>query len=88
MIAQNKMNGYTYTLDDRTYKEGWMNLKLQKTKAGRIPSSEKRVWHLAWNGERLARNTDAGKLAKDDPEIYQWVVDMLTPITPDLIAEG
>ena len=38
----------------------------------------KRNWWLAWNDDRLARNSDAGKLHQYQPDIYNWVVDALT----------
>jgi hypothetical protein len=52
----------------------WHSLKLVRhpRKAG-----EQNCWFLGWNGERLARSTDAGKLAERLPGIERWVIDVL-----------
>jgi hypothetical protein len=41
------------------------------------PLGKKRNWWLGWNGERLAKNRDAVLLFKHEPEIYQWVINIL-----------
>jgi hypothetical protein len=49
--------------------EVWRSLKLTCSER-----RKKRNWWLGWNGERLARNRDAGLLAEHDPEVYAWVI--------------
>lgn len=47
----------------------WANLKLVKLDR----NGPKHAWWLAWNGERLARNKDAGLLEQHNPEIADKV---------------
>jgi hypothetical protein len=64
-----------FTLYDRPRHAngGWRSLKLT------CPTRQKkRAWWLGWNGERLARNHDAGLLADHEPEIYRWVIQCLS----------
>jgi hypothetical protein len=61
-----------FTLFERQPALAWQNLKLIRVGAGR-----KKNWSLAWNGERLAVNHDAVKLAERHPEIERWVIGML-----------
>jgi hypothetical protein len=69
-----------FTLYDRQNVNGaWHHLKL--VGSGRRRDHPKHNWWLAWNGERLALNRDAGLLAKHDPMIEAWVVD--TPVHYD-----
>jgi hypothetical protein len=41
----------------------------------------KQIGGLGWNGERLARNHDAGLLYEDNREVFEWVVSTLTEFT-------
>jgi hypothetical protein len=52
--------------------EGWLNLRLVRTGDGKFP---KRNWHLAWNGDRLARGKDALLLEEHYPEIHAAVIE-------------
>jgi hypothetical protein len=65
-----------FTLYDRSCPTGqWRNLRLARQQhQEKVPKSN---WWLAWNGERLARNRDAGKLAEYHPAVYAWVIDSL-----------
>jgi hypothetical protein len=49
-----------------------------------VPSTardgKKNNWNLAWNGERLARNTEAKRLLDYEPEIYAWVVEQMARV--------
>jgi hypothetical protein len=47
----------------------------------------KHTWWLGHNGERLARNTDAGHLAAHYPEIYAWVLAELQRLTVEPVQE-
>jgi hypothetical protein len=51
----------------------WRSLKLERTDS----KGQKRNWWLGWNGERFARNADAGKLAEHHPDVYDWVISSL-----------
>jgi hypothetical protein len=51
---------------------GWRSLKL--VRAGR---HKKRNWWLGWNGERLARSSDAGKLYAHHGEVYEKILKYL-----------
>ena len=51
----------------------WLSLKLQR----RPRQAGKNNWWFGWDGTRVSRTTDAGKLAKHHPEILQWVIDVL-----------
>lgn len=57
--------------DTEKGREGWTNFKLVG------PKGKKRNWWLGWNGERLARNADAAKLAKWQPDVLEQVVRFL-----------
>jgi hypothetical protein len=56
---------------------GWINLKLVATGQNR----RKRNWWFGWNGERLAQGKDTKLLQEYQPEIFQWVVNILK-VTP------
>lgn len=47
--------------------------------------TSKSTWWIGWNGTRLARNYDAGRLAEHAPELYAWVVATLRQHYPDEI---
>jgi hypothetical protein len=52
---------------------GWINLKL-------IAECDlpKHNWWLAWNGSRLAQNRDAKLLRNHQPEIFDWLIGILS----------
>jgi len=52
----------------------WCSFKL--TKKGRRRRGKRRSWWLGHNGERLARNSDAGSLHEHEPEAYVWVEEV------------
>jgi hypothetical protein len=52
----------------------WLNLKVIRT--GEAP----KIWWLSWNGKRLSRRKDTGKLAEHNPKILQWVIDTLVAL--------
>src|SRR5262245_22745640 len=66
-----------FTLFERSVSNSsiWRTLKVC-----RVPRAMgvKNVWNLGWNGERLARNTEAKQLVDHEPEIYAWVIEQLT----------
>jgi hypothetical protein len=64
-----------FTLIELKRQDGWRSMKLTH-RGGFVGSGRrrKRNWWLGWNGERLARNYDAGKLYQYHPDIYAWVV--------------
>jgi len=68
----------TFKLIERVGKHAppWYSYKLAcpKRPGGR---TTKKSWWLGWNGERLARNRDAGLLAKHFPDIYEQVQAIL-----------
>jgi hypothetical protein len=70
----------------RHQSEEWINLKLVSTNGRGIRKerNRKRNWWLAWNGERLANNTDAGKLNEHHPEIYAWVRSRPCSVVPQV----
>lgn len=51
----------------------WLSLKLVS-----VTPRRKRNWWFGWNGERLSRSRDTGLLAEHHPQIYEWVVGVLT----------
>lgn len=51
----------------------WLNLKV-------VRAGGKNIWWLAWNGNRLMRSKDAGKLAEHNPKVLQWVIDTLVGV--------
>ena len=53
----------------RKQSDGWQNMKLIAT--GRRKG--KANYHLAHNGDRLARNTDSEALLEHEPDLYAWV---------------
>ncbi|GFO81786.1 MAG: hypothetical protein A49_14130 [Methyloceanibacter sp.] len=55
---------------------GWRGLYLRLVNSGPNPQT-KRVWWLGHDGTRLARNTDAKKLAGADLQTYHWVDETL-----------
>ena len=64
-----------FTLIELKRQGGWRSMKLTHPR-GFVGSGRhrKRNWWLGWNGERLAKNCDAGKLHQYHPDIYAWVV--------------
>jgi hypothetical protein len=80
-LAEMRIDRARYELHVRQEVEGWLNIKVECKKPGKQGYREKRNWWLAWNGERLARNHDAGLLAKNEPDVYQWVIDTLATYT-------
>ena len=50
----------------------WRCLKLVS-----LARTAKRNWWFGWNGERIARSSDAGKLADQHPAVYAWVIEAL-----------
>ena len=62
-----------FSLFERGVKDGWTSLKLVNPSTPR-----KKNWWLGWNGERLAKNADAGKLFTHHPETYAWVIAELS----------
>jgi hypothetical protein len=80
-----------WALYDRQHpSNGWRNFKLvaatPKGKA-RARARRKRSWWLGFNGERLARNIDAGLLALHQPQIHRWVLDELRSFNPQCLVE-
>ena len=68
-----------FGLFDRGKPNGcWQHFKLVYARSD-LP---KRNWWLAWNGERLAHNRDAGLLAEHQPDVYDWVVAVLAGSSP------
>jgi hypothetical protein len=53
--------------------EEWRSLKLVRTTG----QKGKRNWWFCWNGERLSRTSDAGRLYEQSPDVYAWVVSAL-----------
>ena len=51
----------------------WRNFKLIR-EGYRL---RKQNWWLGWNGERLARSADAGKLKEHEPGVYAWLAARL-----------
>jgi hypothetical protein len=41
------------------------------------PATQKHAWHLGWNGKRLAKTKDAILLAREWPDIEEWVISVL-----------
>jgi hypothetical protein len=74
MMVEIAYHSRGFTLFERPacHKNGWLSLKL--IASGR---RRKRNWWLGWNGDRLARNSDAGRLQDQEPEIYDWVIAAL-----------
>jgi hypothetical protein len=62
-----------FQLVHRSMNGEWHNLKLVLLD-GRY---RKRNWWLAWNGDRLARSSDATKLHQYRRDIYDWVTEVL-----------
>jgi hypothetical protein len=62
----------------------WRDLKL--VVAGR---KRKHCWWFGFSGEegRLSRSRDAIHLAEHEPEIFQWVLDELTRLNSQRLAE-
>jgi hypothetical protein len=74
LIALATCDGFTLYERKGCSTAQWRSLKLVRhpRKAG-----QQNAWWLGWNGERLARSTDAGKLAERLPGIERWVIDVL-----------
>jgi hypothetical protein len=64
-----------FTLFERTGAgaNGWRSFKLIREGRG----LKKRNWWIGWDGDRLARTADAGKLREHEPEIYDWMISQL-----------
>ena len=84
-IGQQK---FDFTLWERPWAayETWYALKLEARPAWSRRWLKKWNWWLAWNGERLGRNHDAGLLETHQPEIYAWVVKVLAVKRPSPAA--
>ena len=61
-----------FTLFERPSGNGWRNFKLVANQR-----RKKRNWWLGWNGERLSEGKDMKLLQEHEPEICEWVVDVL-----------
>jgi hypothetical protein len=62
-------HGDQWTLYHQSDKGGWHNFVL------RHHDNRFRKYHYwgAWDGQRVARNGDLGRLARLHPEIYRWL---------------
>jgi hypothetical protein len=64
-----------FVLFEYSSADGWRNLKLARSPQVRGIKSN---WWLGWNGERLSRKRDARVLEEDEPEVFSWLVTVLT----------
>ncbi len=58
-------------------KNGWHSLYLARLQGLGMPRLKKGRYWLGWNGDRLARNRDAGLLEEHHPDIAEWVRETL-----------
>jgi hypothetical protein len=80
------ING-AFTLYERRGRSSdrWLSPKLVRDPR---EAGQQNCWWLGWDGQRLSRSSDAGKLAKHHPEVLQWVIDVLRSNVIDERGQG
>lgn len=71
LIAENDK----WMLFDRFKPTGqWTNLKL----VSKEPRTRKANFWLGWNGDRFTKNSDTDVLREHNPEVIEWMVEVLS----------